>query len=253
MKGERGRGKEPKLRLDERLLASGAAPTLEAARALILAGRISVDGSRTEKAGARIAAGSTVTVVEKPHPYVSRGGIKLEAALDAFGIDPRGRIALDVGASTGGFTDCLLRRGAARVHAVDTGYGQIDAGLRGDPRVVLHERTNARWLDRSVIADPVDVAAIDVSFISTRRILPAVTPLLAEGASVVVLVKPQFEARREEVPRGGIVEDASVRARVVEEVAGTAATLGLLRVGMIASPVRGARGNAEFLLGLVKR
>jgi len=249
----RERGKEPKLRLDERLLASGAAPTLEAARALILAGRVSVDGRRAEKAGGGVAAESAVTVVEKPHPYVSRGGIKLEAALDAFGIDPRGRIALDVGASTGGFTDCLLRRGAARVHAVDTGYGQIDAGLRGDPRVVLHERTNARWLDRSVIADPVDVAAIDVSFISTRRILPAVTPLLAGGASVVVLVKPQFEARREEVPRGGIVEDASVRARVVEEVAGTADTLGLVRVGMIESPVRGARGNAEFLLGLVKR
>jgi len=248
----RERGK-PKLRLDERVLASGGAPTLEAARALILAGRVSVDGRRAEKAGARVAADSAVTVVEKPHPYVSRGGIKLEAALDAFGIDPRGKIALDVGASTGGFTDCLLRRGAARVHAVDTGYGQIDAGLRGDPRVVLHERTNARWLDRSVIADPVDVAAIDVSFISTRRILPAVTPLLAGGASVVVLVKPQFEARREEVPRGGVVEDVSVRARVVEEVASTAGTLGLLRVGMIESPVLGARGNAEFLLGLVKR
>ena len=246
-------GKKRKLRLDERLVVSGAAPTLQTARALILAGRVDVDGRRAEKAGQKVAAASVVTVAEKAHPYVSRGGVKLEAALDTFGIDARERIALDVGASTGGFTDCLLRRGAARVHAVDTGYGQIDAGLRADPRVVLHERTNARWLDRTVIADPIDVAAIDVSFISARRILPAVTPLLADDASVVVLVKPQFEARREEVPRGGVVEDPAVRARVVEEVSGTAETLGLRRLGVIESPVRGARGNAEFLLGLAKR
>jgi len=243
----------PPARLDERLLASGAAESLAVARGLILAGRVFVDGRRADKAGLRVAAASAVSVAAKPHPYVSRGGVKLEAALGAFAIDPRGRIALDVGASTGGFTDCLLRAGAARVHAVDTGYGQMDAGLRADPRVVLHERTNARGLDRSVITDPIDVAAVDVSFISARRILPAVAPLLAPGARAVVLVKPQFEARRAEVRSGGIVDDGAVRARVVAEVSVAAEALGLERLGVIESPIRGARGNVEFLLGLAKR
>jgi 23S rRNA (cytidine1920-2'-O)/16S rRNA (cytidine1409-2'-O)-methyltransferase len=194
-----------------------------------------------------------VSVAPKPHPYVSRGGVKLEAALGAFSIDPRGKVGLDVGASTGGFTDCLLRAGAARVHAVDTGYGQIDARLRSDPRVVLHERTNARRLDRSLITDPIDVAAVDVSFISARLVLPAMAPLLAQDARVVVLVKPQFEARRGEVRSGGRVFDGAVRARVVEEVSAAAETLGLERLGVIESPIRGAHGNVEFLLGLAKR
>lgn len=243
----------PPVRLDERLLASGAAESIAVARGLILAGRVRVDGVLADKAGMRVAAASAVLVVSPPHPYVSRGGVKLAAALEAFSIDPRGAIALDVGASTGGFTDCLLQRGAARVHAVDTGYGQLDAGLRADPRVVLHERTNARRLDRAIVADPIDVAAVDVSFISARRILPAVEPLLSSGARVVVLVKPQFEARRAEVRSGGIVEDGAVRARVVGEVADAAAALGLERRGLIESPIRGARGNVEFLLGLAKR
>jgi 23S rRNA (cytidine1920-2'-O)/16S rRNA (cytidine1409-2'-O)-methyltransferase len=243
----------PPVRLDERLLASGAAESIAVARGLILAGRVRVDGVRADKAGIRIGPESEVRVVPKPHPYVSRGGVKLAAALEAFAIDPRGAIALDVGASTGGFTDCLLERGAARVHAVDTGYGQIDARLRADRRVILHERTNARRLDRSIVADPIDVAAVDVSFISARLILPAVAPLLSAGARVVVLVKPQFEARRDEVRSGGIVEDAAVRARVVEEVSGAAAELGLARRGVIESPIRGARGNVEFLLALAKR
>jgi len=243
----------PPLRLDERLLAGGAAESIAVARGLILAGRVRVDGVRADKAGMKIGPGSEVRVVPKPHPYVSRGGVKLAAALDAFAIDPRGATALDVGASTGGFTDCLLERGAARVHAVDTGYGQIDARLRADRRVVLHERTNARGLDRSIVADPIDVAAVDVSFISARLILPAVAPLLSPEADVVVLVKPQFEACRGEVRRGGIVEDSAVRARVVEEVSGEAARLGLARRGVIESPIRGARGNVEFLLALAKR
>jgi 23S rRNA (cytidine1920-2'-O)/16S rRNA (cytidine1409-2'-O)-methyltransferase len=243
----------PPARLDERLLASGAAESLAVAHGLILAGRVFVDGRRADKAGMRVAAASAVSVAPKPHPYVSRGGLKLEAALGAFSIEPREKIALDVGASTGGFTDCLLRAGAARVHAVDTGYGQMDAGLRADPRVVLHERMNARRLDRSVIADPIEVAAVDVSFISARLILPAVAPLLAPGARAVVLVKPQFEARRSEVRRGGIVDDGEVRARVVAEVSAAAEGLGLERLGVIESPIRGARGNVEFLLGLAKR
>jgi len=234
------------------MVAEGAAESLAVAQGLILAGRVSVDGRRSDKAGERIPEGARVEVAEKQHPFVSRGGVKLAAALDAFGIDCRGKVALDVGASTGGFTDCLLRRGAARVHAVDTGRGQIDASLRADPRVVLHERTNARTLDAATVPDAVDVAAIDVSFISARKILPAVAGRLAPGARVVVLVKPQFEARREEVRPGGLVLDAAVRARVVEEVAGAAEALGLVRIGVLPSPIAGAHGNAEILLGLAR-
>jgi 23S rRNA (cytidine1920-2'-O)/16S rRNA (cytidine1409-2'-O)-methyltransferase len=234
------------------MVSSGTAASLSAARGLILAGRVSIDGRRADKAGARVAPGARVEVAPKEHPYVSRGGVKLAAALDAFGIDCRGRIGLDVGASTGGFTDCLLQRGAARVHAVDTGRGQIDAGLRADPRVVLHERTNARRLDPAEFPDPIDVAAVDVSFTSARRVLPAVAERLAPGAFAVVLVKPQFEARREEVRPGGLVVDPAVRARVVEEVGGAAESLGLSRLGTIPSPIAGAHGNAEFLLGLRK-
>jgi 23S rRNA (cytidine1920-2'-O)/16S rRNA (cytidine1409-2'-O)-methyltransferase len=241
-----------KVRLDELLLATGLADTLERARALILAGRVSVAGRRLSKAGERVESGSPVTVAEKPHPYVSRGGVKLEAALAAFAFEPRGRIALDVGASTGGFTDCFLRHGAARVHAVDTGYGQIDARLRGDARVVLHERTNARDLDRSMIPEPIGIAAIDVSFTSARRVLPAVAALLDRDAPVVVLVKPQFEARREEVKRGGLVIDVAIHSRVAQEITDAARNLGLERTGFRPSPISGAHGNVEFLLGFVK-
>jgi 23S rRNA (cytidine1920-2'-O)/16S rRNA (cytidine1409-2'-O)-methyltransferase len=242
-----------KIRLDDLLLSTGAADTLETARALILAGRVSVDGRRVSKAGESVDPNGAVAVAAKAHPYVSRGGMKLEAALSAFAIDPRGKVALDVGASTGGFTDCLLRHGAAVVHAVDTGYGQIDASLRGDPRVILHERTNARDLDRSAIPDTIGVAAIDVSFTSARRVLPAVAGLVDVGAPVVVLVKPQFEARREEVERGGLITDPKIHERVVDEVTAAARDLGLEPTGVLPSPISGAHGNVEFLLGLVKR
>ncbi|HET7451255.1 MAG TPA: TlyA family RNA methyltransferase, partial [Thermoanaerobaculia bacterium] len=216
----------------------------------ILAGRVEVGGRRAEKAGEAVDADAQLSVAGPEHPYVSRGGVKLAAALDAFAIDCAGRIALDVGASTGGFTDCLLRRGAAKVHAVDTGRGQIDARLRNDPRVVLHERTNARDLDAAMVPDPIEVAAIDVSFTSARRVLPAVAARLAPGARVVVLVKPQFEARRAEVRPGGLVLDPEVRSRVVGEVAAAAEALGLAQIGVMPSPIAGAHGNAEFLLAL---
>ena len=232
------------------MVAAGAAESLAAARGLILAGRVAIDGRRADKAGERVAPGCRVEVAPTRRPYVSRGGVKLAAALDAFAIDCAGRVALDVGASTGGFTDCLLRRGAAKVHAVDTGRGQIDARLRNDPRVVLHERTNARDLDAAMVPDPIDVAAIDVSFTSARRVLPAVAARLAPGARVVVLVKPQFEARRAEVRPGGLVLDPEVRARVVGEIAAAAEALGLARIGVVPSPIAGAHGNAEFLLAL---
>jgi len=238
-----------KSRLDRLLVARGLAETREKAQAMILAGLVSVDGRRAEKAGTAVAEDAAIDVAGPAHPFVSRGGVKLAAALDAFGIDPRGRVALDVGASTGGFTDCLLQRGAARVYAVDVGKGQLDARLRGDPRVVVREKVNARRLAREHVPERVDVAALDLSFISARLVLPAVVSLLAPAARVVVLVKPQFEAGRGEVPRGGVVRSEATRRRVVEEVTRAGEALGLETVGAIESPIRGAKGNVEFLVG----
>jgi 23S rRNA (cytidine1920-2'-O)/16S rRNA (cytidine1409-2'-O)-methyltransferase len=237
-----------KTRLDLLLVARGLAPTREKAQAMILAGRVEVEGKRVEKAGAAVNATAIVQVLGPPHPYVSRGGVKLAAALDAFDIRPEGLVCLDVGASTGGFTDCLLQRGAALVYAIDVGYGQLDAKLRSDPRVVLRERVNARRLSRDEVPEPVSLAAMDLSFISVRLVLPRVVPLLAGGACLVVLVKPQFEAGRREVPRGGVVRSAAIQRRVVEEIERFGAGLGLMSLGSIPSPIRGARGNQEYLL-----
>lgn len=239
----------PRSRLDLLLVARGLAPTRQKAQALILSGAVSVDGRRVDKAGAPVEEDADVAVAGPPHPYVSRGGVKLAAALDEFGLDPSGLVCLDVGASTGGFTDCLLRRGAAKVYAVDVGYGQLDAKLRGDPRVVLREKVNARSLSRDDVPEPVRIAAVDVSFISTRLVLPAVVPLLAPDGALVVLVKPQFEAGRGEVGKGGIVRSEEVRRRVVSEIAEFAGGLHLEGIGAIRSPIRGAHGNEEFLLG----
>jgi 23S rRNA (cytidine1920-2'-O)/16S rRNA (cytidine1409-2'-O)-methyltransferase len=238
-----------KLRLDRLLVLRGLAPTREKAQAMILAGAVTVDGRPAAKAGAPVAEDADVAVAGPPHPFVSRGGVKLAAALDAFGLDPRGRVCLDVGASTGGFTDCLLQRGAARVYAVDVGYGQLDARLRADPRVAVREKVNARALSREDVPERIALAAIDVSFISLRLVLPAVAALVAPGGAIVALVKPQFEAGRGEVPRGGVVRDEAVRRRVVEEVAAAGRSLGLEVAGSVPSPIRGARGNEEFLLG----
>jgi 23S rRNA (cytidine1920-2'-O)/16S rRNA (cytidine1409-2'-O)-methyltransferase len=238
----------PRIRLDRLLLLRGLAPTREKAQALILAGSVSVAGRRVDKAGAPVDEDAEVAVSGPPHPYVSRGGIKLAAALDAFGLDPNGRVCLDVGASTGGFTDCLLQRGATRVYAVDVGHGQLDARLRNDQRVVVREKVNARALSRDHVPEPVGLAAIDVSFISLRLVLPAVAPLVERNGVVVVLVKPQFEAGRAEVGEGGIVRSVDVRRRVVREVEDFGTSLGLSLAGSIASPIRGARGNEEFLL-----
>ena len=242
-----------RVRLDELLVSRGLADRIETARALILAGRVSVEGRDVPTAGLRVAEDSAVAVAPPEHPYVSRGGVKLAAAIDAFAIPVAGRIGLDVGASTGGFTDCLLQRGAARVYAVDTGRGQIDDRLRRDSRVVLRENTNARNLDASIVPEPVGVAAIDVSFISVRRVMAPVAALLGPRSALVVLVKPQFEARRREVPRGGIVTDPAVHERVVAEVRAEAISRDLDPLGEMPSPIRGARGNREFLLGFVKR
>jgi 23S rRNA (cytidine1920-2'-O)/16S rRNA (cytidine1409-2'-O)-methyltransferase len=238
-----------KSRLDRLLVARGLAPTREKAQAMILAGRVNVDGRRVEKAGTAVAGDAAIAVEGPPHPYVSRGGVKLAAALDAFGIDPAGRTCLDVGASTGGFTDCLLQRGAKRVYAVDVGYGQLDAKLRTDPRVVVREKVNARRLSRAEVPEPVAIAVVDVAFISARLVLPPLVPLLSPGGRVVVLVKPQFEAGRGEVPRGGVVRSEATRGRVLSEVARAGEELGWTVVGSLPSPIAGAAGNEEILLG----
>ncbi len=235
------------------VVARGLAASRERARALILAGQVRVDGQIVSKAGHAIAADADVSLVEPDHPYVSRGGVKLAHALDVFGVDPAGRTALDVGASTGGFTDVLLRRGAVCVVALDVGHGQLDWRLRNDARVVVIERVNARTLSAEQLpadARAFDLAVMDVAFISVRQVLPAVVPLLVPGADLVVLVKPQFEAGREEVGRGGLVRDAAVHARVVGEVAAAASALGLSRVATTESPITGTEGNREFFLHL---
>jgi 23S rRNA (cytidine1920-2'-O)/16S rRNA (cytidine1409-2'-O)-methyltransferase len=238
-----------KSRLDALLVARGLAPTRARAQALVLAGLVEVDGRPAEKAGQAFDDAVAIRVSGPEHPYVSRGGVKLAAALDHFALDPRGRVCLDVGASTGGFTDCLLQRGAARVYAVDVGWGQLDAKLRSDPRVVVREKLNARSLTAADVPEPVALAAVDVSFISLRLVLPAIVPVVAGGGAVVALVKPQFEAGRREVPRGGVVRSEATRRRVVEEILNAGRGLGLEVLGEVASPIRGARGNAEFLVG----
>jgi len=235
-----------KRRLDQLLVERGLADSRERAKALILAGKVTVDGRRVDKAGQAVPADAAVEVVE-PLRYVSRGGYKLERALDHFRIDVRGKVCLDVGASTGGFTDCLLQRGAARVHAVDTGAGQIAWKLRTDPRVVLHERLNARYLKFEDIGERVDLAVIDVSFISATLIVPAIAPLLAEGGEMVILVKPQFEVGRSQVGKGGIVRDPKLHEAACAKVREAVEALGF-RAEVIESPILGAEGNREFLL-----
>ena len=238
-----------KSRLDVALVARGLVPTREKAQALILAGRVAVDGRPATKAGQPVGDDAALSVAEPPHPYVSRGGVKLAAALDGFGIDPAGKTCLDVGASTGGFTDCLLQRGAARVFAVDVGHGQLDARLRADPRVVVREKVNARALSEADVPERVDLAVVDVSFISLRLVLPPVAARVRPGGAVVALVKPQFEAGRAEVPKGGVVRSEATRRRVVSDIEAAGRALGLEALGVVPSPIAGARGNAEFLLG----
>ena len=222
----------------------------ERARALILAGRVRVDGQPLTKAGTLVRHDAAIELEEPDFPWVGRGGVKLAHALDVFGIDPAGREALDIGASTGGFTDVLLNRGAVRVVALDVGHGQLDWRIREDSRVVVLERRNARELAPDWLPAPVSIVTIDVSFISLRLILPAVPRVLAPGADIVALVKPQFEAGRDEVGRGGLVLDPAVHDAVVARVTAAAAECGLARIAMTPSPITGATGNQEFLLQL---
>jgi 23S rRNA (cytidine1920-2'-O)/16S rRNA (cytidine1409-2'-O)-methyltransferase len=239
-----------KTRLDKLLVDRGLAPSRERARALILAGKVLVNEQKVEKAGALIDSGpaSVLRLLGEDLRYVSRGGLKLEKALEHWRIDLHDKVCLDVGASTGGFSDCMLQHGAARVIAVDTGYGQMDFGLRNDPRIRLLEKTNARYLKADDIGEPVDFIAMDVSFISATLVLPAVIGAASSAREIVVLVKPQFEAGRELVGKGGIVRDESVQLAAVAKVEAALVGLGCVRAEWIESPILGGEGNREFLL-----
>ncbi len=238
-----------KVRLDQLIVDRGLTPSRERARALILAGHVTVNGRAESKAGTAVDPEADIQLAQPDHPYVGRGGLKLAHALDAFHIEVTGRRALDVGASTGGFTDVLLQRGAASVVALDVGHGQLDWTIRNDPRVLVIEHFNARHLAPEAVPHLMDVAVIDVSFISLRHILLPVRTVLEPGADVVALVKPQFEAGRTEV-RDGIIRDAAVQARVVSEIETAAREVGLSPLAVTPSPVTGAKGNVEFLLHL---
>ena len=235
-----------KQRIDQLLVDRHLVESREKARALILAGAVRVNGQREDKAGRSVSLDSTVELLDRPK-YVSRGGLKLEAALDHWNIRVEGAICLDVGSSTGGFTDCLLKHGAARVYAIDVGTGQLDWTLRNDPRVVVEEQVNARFLSKAHVPDPVRLAVCDVSFISVTLILPMLPQLLAREGEMVILVKPQFELERGQVGRGGIVRDPKLHAQACERVERAVRNLGF-RSDIIPSPIRGAEGNVEFLL-----
>jgi 23S rRNA (cytidine1920-2'-O)/16S rRNA (cytidine1409-2'-O)-methyltransferase len=244
-----------KSRLDKLLVDRGLVASRERAQALILAGKVLVDDQKMDKAGVQVATESAIRLLGGDLKYVSRGGLKLERALDHWHIDVAGKVCLDVGASTGGFSDCLLRHGACRIIAIDTGYGQLDFKLRQDPRVHLLEKTNARYLTREQIGESADFVAMDVSFISATLVLPAVVgaafsadPGGRSGRSIVVLVKPQFEAGREFVGKGGIVRDEAAQAASVEKVKRAVHNLGARQIETIESPILGAEGNREFLL-----
>jgi len=241
-----------KERLDKILVERGLAPSRERARALILAGRVLVDERPADKAGVLVPAGAALRLRGEDHPYVSRGGVKLEHALATFAIVVAGRVALDVGASTGGFTDCLLQRGARRVIAVDVGYGQLAWQLRQDPRVTCLEKTNIRHLAPERLPEVPDLAVIDASFISLAKVLPNTLRLLAPTAELVALVKPQFEVGKGQVGKGGVVRDPEQHRRVLTEVQALATELGLTVRGVTESPLLGPKGNKEFLIHLGK-
>jgi 23S rRNA (cytidine1920-2'-O)/16S rRNA (cytidine1409-2'-O)-methyltransferase len=247
---EKQKGGRPKARLDTVVTERGLAPSRERARALILAGQVAVDGQVVSKAGAPVAADARVELAIPDHPYVGRGGVKLAHALDVFSIDPKDRRALDVGASTGGFTDVLLQRGAASVIALDVGRGQLDWRLRTDARVIVREGVNARALTADDVPHAVTLVTIDVAFISLRLILPALPPFLDDAADVVALVKPQFEAGRDDVGKHGLVTDPLVHEAVLARVTAAAVSVGFSRVAMTPSPITGATGNQEFFLHL---
>jgi 23S rRNA (cytidine1920-2'-O)/16S rRNA (cytidine1409-2'-O)-methyltransferase len=241
-----------RLRADLALVEQGLAPSREKARALILAGEV-LDADRpVTKAGELVAAGAALRLRSEPMPFVSRGGLKLAHALTHFGLDVTGRVALDIGASTGGFSDCLLQAGAVRIYAIDVGHGQLHWKLASDPRVISIDRTNIRALAPGTVPEMCTLAVIDVSFISLKLVLPVLPPLLAPGSPVVALVKPQFEVGRGNVGKGGIVRDEAARAEAVSGIVAAAQSFGFVVTGQTPSPITGGKGNVEFLLGLIR-
>ncbi len=242
---------ESKIRLDQLLVKKGLVESRQKAKALIMAGAVFVNGRRIDKPGNRVLE-SVDIYIKAQQRYVSRGGIKLEAALKEFKVDVRGKTFIDIGASTGGFTDCLLQHGAKKVIAVDVGYGQLHWKLRNDPRVEVLEKTNARYLTLEKIGEKADGATIDVSFISLKLIIPPVSDLLKDTAIIIALIKPQFEAGKEKIGKGGVVRDPLVHKEVIEQITEFSKTLGWTPKGLIPSPLLGPKGNKEFFIYLVR-
>ena len=241
-----------KERLDRVLVEKGLAGSRQRAQALIMAGRVLVEEKRMEKAGVKVDPDANIRIKGDDILYVSRGGTKLEKALREFRVEVGRKTVIDVGASTGGFTDCLLKQGAAKVYAVDVGYGQLAWKLREDPRVVCLDKTNIRYLSPEKITEPVDLAVIDTSFISLEKVLPKVSELLRESGEIVALIKPQFEVGKGQVGKGGIVRDADKQQDVVRRISGFAKKIGLFTAGVIESPIPGQKGNKEFFIYLKK-
>lgn len=241
-----------KERLDVLIVKRGLAPSREKAKAFIMAGVVYVDGQKEDKAGHEFPVDCVIEVRADKMPYVSRGGFKLEKAIEVFDIDLRGKVCMDIGASTGGFTDCMLQNGASKVYSIDVGHGQLDWSLRNDERVVCMERTNVRYIKPDMLDESPSFASADVSFISLTKILPAVWDVLSEGALMVCLIKPQFEAGREQVGKHGVVRDKGVHAQVIEMVAGFASDIGFEVLGLDFSPIKGPEGNIEYLLFIRK-
>lgn len=240
-----------KVRLDKLLFEKGLVESREKAKALILEGSVLVNGTVIDKAGASVNPDAGLSVMKKM-PYVSRGGQKLEHAMEEFNIDVKGKTAMDVGASTGGFTDCLLQYGAQKVYAVDVGYGQFSWKLRKDVRVVLLEKTNIRYLEANLVTDKIDIATVDVSFISLLKVIPKVLEFLKPSGEIVALIKPQFEVSRKNVDRGGVVKDEGKRLEVIEIIQNATAQMGLEVMGTTTSPIKGPKGNVEYLIYMKK-
>lgn len=239
-----------KKRIDVLLVENGFFPSREKARAAIMAGQVLVDRQRVDKAGTQVEVGVFIEIKGDVMPYVSRGGLKLEKAMTLFDYQLKDTVCMDIGASTGGFTDCMLQHGAAKVYAVDVGYGQLDWKLRNDPRVVVMERTNIRHVTTDDIGETIDFISIDVSFISLKLVLPVAKSLLGSQGKLVALIKPQFEAGRQQVGKNGVVREASIHAQVIRQVVDFAQSLGFFPAGLSFSPIRGPKGNMEFLLSL---
>jgi hemolysin TlyA family protein len=237
-----------KVRIDQLLYKRALTESREKARALIFEGKVIVNGQKIEKPGTMVNQNAEITICGETLPYVSRGGLKLEKALKEFSIDVKDKVAMDVGASTGGFTDCLIQHGAKKVYSVDVGYGQLAWKLRTDPRVVPIEKTNIRYMPKEKIPEEVDIVTVDVSFISLRLVIPKILEFLKPDGEIIALIKPQFEAGKGEVPKGGVIKDPEKREKIVQEIKQFFESLNVKIVGIIPSPIPGQKGNIEFLL-----